>query len=308
MVIGCQPFFLQEQHSESYTDLTNLGTHRDNELNSDLSRSLQNIVDVPSQQSNRESEKDKSKHRFERISYQKHLSNRTREKSTLERQGTKRQNTMVKENSVLTEVESKKAAINILQKDSLEQIQKRIGNQNGNINGTKQYVYVKDLRKDNSVHIYQNSLSSITTASTVKRKSQENGSHDRPESKSELPLLEQSGMYQLDLSNLRNEIPPVHHDPLTHIGSAHTERGYRRRNSGKQSRKGSSGRRRLLPQVPQAKEVEKKWRDGCDCLRCNMMRQQYAEGDEGYKNWGNYPCINVSKSKLRRDMYAYDTD
>ncbi|XP_035825462.1 uncharacterized protein LOC106011644 [Aplysia californica] len=39
--------------------------------------------------------------------------------------------------------------------------------------------------------------------------------------------------------------------------------------------------------------VAKKWKDDCDCLRCQMLRRQYKEGDEQYKLWGQYPCHRV---------------
>jgi hypothetical protein len=112
--------------------------------------------------------------------------------------------------------------------------------------------------------------------------------------KSELFVLEQSGIYQIDLSNVRNEIPPVPHDPLPPV-SAQTERSYR-------------ARKQIRSSKVKKKVIDQKWRDDCDCLRCDIIRRQFAEGDfKSYQNWGNYPCMKLSKSRASSDMF-YDSD
>lgn len=123
------------------------------------------------------------------------------------------------------------------------------------------------------------------------------GSGEKRKGKSEFQTLEQSGIYQLDFSSVRNEIPPVTHGPHP-PSSANTERSYRARKSA--SRFHSGGRFR-------GREIGQKWRDDCDCLRCDIMRRQYLEGDlTSYHNWGNYPCMKLSKS--RASSYYYDSD
>jgi len=121
------------------------------------------------------------------------------------------------------------------------------------------------------------------------------GSGEKRKGKSEFQSLEQSGIYQLDFSSVRNEIPPVSHGQQP-PSSAHTERGYRTRNP----RFYSGG-------LTRGREIRQKWRDDCDCLRCDIMRRQYLEGDiTSYQNWGNYPCMRLAKS--RASSHYYDSD
>lgn len=119
--------------------------------------------------------------------------------------------------------------------------------------------------------------------------------------KNEFQSLEQSGIYQLDFSSVRNEIPPVTHGPHPPT-SANTERSYlARKQAFPGARFHSGGKSR------QGRELGQKWRDDCDCLRCDIMRRQYMEGDiSSYQNWGNYPCMKLSKS--RASSYYYDSD
>lgn len=120
--------------------------------------------------------------------------------------------------------------------------------------------------------------------------------------KSEFPLLQQSGIYQLDLSNVRNEIPPVNYAPRPPRGEATSARTYKSRQyelKGSRQRDTASGN-------AMGRLSKQKWRDDCDCLRCTMMRRQYNDGDvNAYKNWGNYPCIKLGKYRPESD---YDSD
>ena len=125
--------------------------------------------------------------------------------------------------------------------------------------------------------------------------------------KSELQALEQSGIYQIDLSSIRNEIPPVADAVSLPPLSAKTERSYRggrlhsRERTSVNIQEGSRYGQRT-------KVVTKKWRDDCDCLRCSIIKRQFMEGDAAYMLWGNYPCRKVLKSRNSSEMCYYDSD
>ena len=42
--------------------------------------------------------------------------------------------------------------------------------------------------------------------------------------------------------------------------------------------------------------IARKWKENCDCLRCQMLRREYKEGDDHYSLWGQYPCHNLDHS------------
>ncbi|GFR98552.1 hypothetical protein ElyMa_006352900 [Elysia marginata] len=42
--------------------------------------------------------------------------------------------------------------------------------------------------------------------------------------------------------------------------------------------------------------IARKWKENCECLRCQMLRREYKEGDEHYSLWGQYPCHNLDHS------------
>lgn len=143
----------------------------------------------------------------------------------------------------------------------------------------REYIFVKNHTRHSPSLCSQDD----TTETTYTRK------------KSELHVLEQSGIYQIDLSNVRNEIPPVAHEPLPPVYSAPAERSYRRTQRPRKNNKKLA--------------VDQKWRDDCDCLRCGIIRRQYTEGDlKSYQNWGNYPCMNLTKCLASTDRYCYDSD
>ncbi|KAL8595853.1 hypothetical protein ACOMHN_012271 [Nucella lapillus] len=48
-------------------------------------------------------------------------------------------------------------------------------------------------------------------------------------------------------------------------------------------------------------EVSRKWKEDCQCLRCQMLKRQFREGDSHYTLWGRYPCHNVDPSVMLDD-------
>lgn len=153
------------------------------------------------------------------------------------------------------------------------------------------------LDKDAMKHLVEKEFVFVknnTRISPVLDKREKTADAYKKNNKSELFTLEQSGIYQIDLSNVRNEIPPVPPEPLPPV-SAQTERSYR-------------ARKQIRSSKLKKKTIDQKWRDDCDCLRCDIIRRQFAEGDfKSYQNWGNYPCMKLSKSRASSDMF-YDSD
>lgn len=244
-------FLFQDQHSESFTDLRAQREYHD--LAAALSKSLQSLVqDETGQTEQPKNTKSNNGHRYENITYKKHLLKR--HKGTEATDKSKRSKGTYAKN-----------------KFEKEQFQK---------SKDREYVFVRNHT--------QNSPS-------LRAKNEKIDDAYKKVQKSEFFILEKSGIYQIDLSSVRNEIPPVAHEPLPPL-SAQTERSYRSR---KQQRSSKYGRKKV---------IDKKWRDDCDCLRCDIIRRQFAEGDfESYKNWGNYPCMKLSKSRASSDMF-YDSD
>ncbi|XP_046354744.2 uncharacterized protein LOC124134117 [Haliotis rufescens] len=39
--------------------------------------------------------------------------------------------------------------------------------------------------------------------------------------------------------------------------------------------------------------AHRKWKENCGCLRCQMIKRHWSEGDSQYKIWGEYPCHHV---------------
>ncbi|XP_046582571.1 uncharacterized protein LOC124289941 [Haliotis rubra] len=39
--------------------------------------------------------------------------------------------------------------------------------------------------------------------------------------------------------------------------------------------------------------AHRKWKENCGCLRCQMIKRYWSEGDSQYKIWGEYPCHHV---------------
>lgn len=210
----------------------------------------------------KEESKTKNSHRYESISYKKHLLKR--------HLGNNATNNSKRSKETNAQNKGEKTQI----KNALQ----------------KEFVYVKNHTKENSDHVKE--LPKITRTKEI----EPDQIYPRG-NKSDFHILQQSGIYQLDLSEVRNEIPPVQHEPLPPVSSAQTERGYR-------SRKLQRASRHI-----HAKTVEQKWRDDCDCLRCDIIRRQFAEGDmTSYRNWGNYPCMKLSKSRGSNDTFYYDSD
>ncbi|RUS82037.1 hypothetical protein EGW08_010193 [Elysia chlorotica] len=47
--------------------------------------------------------------------------------------------------------------------------------------------------------------------------------------------------------------------------------------------------------------MARKWKENCECLRCQMLRREFKEGDEHYSLWGQYPCHNLDHSIMLDD-------
>ena len=237
-----------------------------------MSKSLTNLTD-----NKKETQDSSNKHRYERISYSKQITSRlnagsksrSRDLKDIAGGGTfARENTYA--SSYLSQEKNKKQYV-----EKREQPHK-----DAHTDKYKELKKIYASRKDK----------------TVPEKIKEVAN------KSELQVLEQSGIYQIDLSSIRNEIPPVSDSVNLPPLSAKTERGARQR---LQSRERSSKRR---PEGSRTKVVTKKWRDDCDCLRCTIIKRQYMEGDASYMLWGNYPCRKIVKSRNSSEMCYYDSD
>ena len=123
--------------------------------------------------------------------------------------------------------------------------------------------------------------------------------------------LEKSGIYQIDLSSLTDSSEPNSNGPKTEridrnapfttrtIGTIKEETP-----SGRNS---SATRHKLENDKIGRRSRRKKWRDNCKCMRCEIMKRQFTEGDEHYTKWGIYPCINLSRKKYYH-QYFYDSD
>ncbi|KAH3832574.1 hypothetical protein DPMN_105866 [Dreissena polymorpha] len=138
------------------------------------------------------------------------------------------------------------------------------------------------------------------------------GSGRKEDGKSELLLLQKSSIYQIDLSSVRNEIPPVTYEPRPPESykseSARTDRNLSKRRF-LELKNGDLAMRDSASGNIKGRVLKKKWRDDCDCLRCDIMRRQYMEGDmHSYKNWGSYPCMKLAKSRPGSESFYYESD
>jgi hypothetical protein len=48
-------------------------------------------------------------------------------------------------------------------------------------------------------------------------------------------------------------------------------------------------------------EVARKWKEDCQCLRCQMLKREFKEGDSHYGLWGRYPCHRVDPTVMLDD-------
>ena len=270
--------FSQEQQSESLQDLTTI----DKEflgLSAQLSKSLTNLTD----NKQKETQDPSNKHRYEQISYTKQISSRLKGGSqsrsrdlkdvagggTFARENTYASSYVSHERSKKQNTEHRDQPYKDTHTDRFKELKKIYGS-----------------KKDKTVQ------------ERVKEKETLN--------KSELQILDQSGIIQIDLSTIRNEIPPVSDNVSLPPLSAKTERSYNRQRL--PSRERSSKNRPEGSRYGQkTRVVPKKWRDDCDCLRCAILKRQYMEGDASYMLWGNYPCRRLVKSR-NSEMYYYDSD
>ncbi|XP_067664823.1 uncharacterized protein [Haliotis asinina] len=47
--------------------------------------------------------------------------------------------------------------------------------------------------------------------------------------------------------------------------------------------------------------AHRKWKENCGCLRCQMIKRYWSEGDSQYKIWGEYPCHHVDPKAVADD-------
>ncbi|KAK3096536.1 hypothetical protein FSP39_001107 [Pinctada imbricata] len=151
------------------------------------------------------------------------------------------------------------------------------------------------------------------TKKLTTRKAETKESPKKEETSHPQQPLEKSGIYQIDLSSLAEKSEPSTAD------SSHTERSQRHaplgprfigtikeEPSGRNSSAASS-RRQLETDKIGRRSRRKKWRDNCKCMRCEIMKRQFIEGDDHYSKWGIYPCMNLSRKKYYH-QYFYDSD
>lgn len=99
--------------------------------------------------------------------------------------------------------------------------------------------------------------------------------------------LEQSGIYQINFNSINegdNDTVPKENIK----NSAKSRHALEKDSIGRVSRR-------------------QKWRDNCKCMRCEIMKRQFQEGDMHYSKWGIYPCQQLNRKKYF-DHYFYDSD
>ena len=305
---------LQEQQSESLQDLSTLDKDYLG-LTASLSKSLTNLTDK------RDNKGQDNKHKYERFSYSKQISSRRNAKSrskdlkdtagggTLARENTFASSYISQDSHKKQYAEKRDQPHKDVHTERYKELRKIYGSKIDKDKKEKDKTEPKEKdkteskEKDKTESKERDRIEPKETA----RKEQEKVKEKAAPNKSELQSLEQSGIYQIDFSSIRNEIPPVADAASLPPLSAKTERSYR---GGRQpSRERTSIN---LPEGsrfgPRTRVVTKKWRDDCDCLRCSIIKRQFMEGDAAYMMWGNYPCRKVLKSRNSSEMYYYDSD
>ena len=289
---------LQEQQSESLQDLSTL----DKEylgLTASLSKSLTNLTDK------KDTKDQDNKHKYERFSYSKQISSRRNNKSrckdlkdlavggTLARENTYASSYISQDSHKKQYAEKRDQPHKDVHTERYKELRK--------IYGIKADKYKKE--KDRT----EPKEKDRTEPKEKERKEPEKMKEKAAPNKSELQALEQSGIYQIDFSSIRNEIPPVADAASLPPLSAKTERSYRGARQPSQERT-SINLQEGIKFGPRSRVVTKKWRDDCDCLRCSIIKRQFMEGDPAYMMWGNYPCRRVVKSRNSSEMCYYDSD
>lgn len=121
-------------------------------------------------------------------------------------------------------------------------------------------------------------------------------SHDKESNNTkETQILEQSGIYQIELGEIGDDVVSSGKlserkilSPVNETNSARTREQLQNDRIGRRSRR-------------------QKWRDNCKCMRCEIMKRQFVEGDDHYTKWGIYPCQQFNRQKYF-NHYFYDSD
>ena len=252
-----------------------------------MSKSLTNLAEK------KDSQESSNTHRYERFSYSKQITSRTNAGSKAKSRDLKDISgggTFARENTLASSYISQ-------DKDKKQYIEKRDQpHKDAHSEKFKELKKIYGSRKDKEKNEPEKQKETHYK-SELKEKSHKNSN--------ELQGLEQSGIYQIDLSSIRNEIPPVSDNVSLPPLSAKTERSYRTRLPREMSSKNRPEGSRY---GQRNKAVSKKWRDDCDCLRCSIIKRQYMEGDASYSLWGKYPCRKLVKSRNSSEMCYYDSD
>lgn len=125
--------------------------------------------------------------------------------------------------------------------------------------------------------------------------------------------LEQSGIFQFNLCNLQevDESTPNVKANERKIAPRENSNAFNERKFALRENPNvlNNGRTRQKLDKDQIGRISrrKKWRESCKCMRCEMMKRQFQEGDAHYTKWGIYPCQNTKRNKYY-EQYFYDSD
>ncbi|XP_052701157.1 uncharacterized protein LOC128178159 isoform X2 [Crassostrea angulata] len=128
-----------------------------------------------------------------------------------------------------------------------------------------------------------------------------------------LQELEKSGIYHIDLSNLtgvvhiQKDIQSERIDRGEVLNFQNRSMSTIRENSPFTARSSADIKSRLEKDRLGRRSRRKKWKDNCKCMRCEIMKRQFTEGDDHYSKWGIYPCQQFNRKKYF-NQYFYDSD
>nr|XP_022330226.1 uncharacterized protein LOC111128722 isoform X3 [Crassostrea virginica] len=138
-------------------------------------------------------------------------------------------------------------------------------------------------------------------------------SQQPPAHEQTLQELEKSGIYHIDLSNLtgvvhiQKDIQTERMDRSDVMNLQNRSMSTIRENSPYTARSSADIKHRLESDKIGRRSRRKKWKDNCKCMRCEIMKRQFTEGDDHYSKWGIYPCQQFNRKKYF-NQYFYDSD
>lgn len=138
-------------------------------------------------------------------------------------------------------------------------------------------------------------------------------SQQPPPHEHSLQELEKSGIYHIDLSNLtgvvhiQKDIQTERMDRSDVMNLQNRSMSTIRENSPYTARSSADIKHRLESDKIGRRSRRKKWKDNCKCMRCEIMKRQFTEGDDHYSKWGIYPCQQFNRKKYF-NQYFYDSD